>query len=348
MNLINSFSYAFIFSILLSFVMLHFLKQKNWLIDKVNTSSHKRLTSIFSSSKTVLCGGIIIFICSVVFLDHELYVLKILGGCMLIVGILSDTNKFNSPKFRFIIQFLIVLLLLVLNQNLAITDLRINFIRDILEIKFFSILFTIFCILILINGSNFLDGVNTLILGYYILVMGVIITTSIQFNLNLNPNIFYLLIFLCTVYMFNFFNKIYLGDAGSYLISFFTAFFILDFFSMNLTVSPYFICLLLWYPAFENLFSILRRVFFKSDLAKADQGHLHQLIYQFFAHNKFFDRKYLNTMTGTLINLFIFLICAIFYNYYSFTKFLVLAIFLNIIIYMFLYFIIKKKLNHFK
>ena len=180
MNSINSFLYAFIFSIFLSFFMLHFLKKKNWLIDKINTSSHKRLTIIFSSSKIVLCGGIIIFICSVVFFDHELYILKILGGCMLIVGILSDTNKFNSPKFRFIIQFFIVLLLLALNPNLAITDLRINFIEDILEIKFFSILFTIFCILILVNGSNFLDGINTLILGYYILVLGIIITTSIN------------------------------------------------------------------------------------------------------------------------------------------------------------------------
>ena len=46
-------------------------------------------------------------------------------------------------------------------------------------------------------------------------------------------------------------------------------------------VSPYFIALILWYPAIENLFSIIRRAFSKKNLSSADNLHLHHLIYQF-------------------------------------------------------------------
>ena len=62
---------------------------------------------------------------------------------------------------------------------------------------------------------------------------------------------------------FNFFQKIYLGDSGSYIVALVTSFFTLEFVNANDMISPYFICLLLWYPAFENLFTIVRRLFFK-------------------------------------------------------------------------------------
>tara|TARA_B100000795_G_scaffold256850_1_gene229590 strand:+ start:8320 stop:9366 length:1047 start_codon:yes stop_codon:yes gene_type:complete len=335
------------FSIFISFVLFYFFKINNFLVDQVNSSNHKQLTAQKSPTKSILCGGIIIFLGCVLFFDVELYIIKILSGSILFVGILSDINKLNSPKFRIISQFFIVLLLLLFNKNLAIVDLRINFINDILQIKFFSISFTIFCILILINGSNFLDGINTLVIGYYLIVLSVIIALSNEFNLYLNPNIFYLIIFLSIVFLFNFFNKIYLGDAGSYLISFLSAFFLLDFISKNDLISPYFICLLLWYPAFENFFSIIRRVFSKKKLDKPDQKHLHQMIYSFLSYNKLLNKRHTNTATGIIINLFNVIILFFSYKYYLVTESLVIVILFNISIYLLLYFFIKKQLNHF-
>ena len=247
---IQNFLLSLIFSTFLSFFLYYFFNKKNFLLDQISSSKHKQLTSKDSSNKVILCGGIIVFINSLFFFDNQLYIIKIFSFFILIIGILSDINKFNSPKFRIISQFFIVLFFLLLNKNLIISDLRIDLI---------SIFFTIFCMLILINGSNFLDGLNTLVIGYYFLVLTTIVIVSIQFNLNINPNVCYLIIFLSIILLLNFFNKIYLGDAGSYLISFLTAYFLLDFVSNNDSISPYFIFLLLWYPAFENLFSILRR-----------------------------------------------------------------------------------------
>jgi UDP-N-acetylmuramyl pentapeptide phosphotransferase/UDP-N-acetylglucosamine-1-phosphate transferase len=339
---IQNFLLSLIFSTFLSFFLYYFFNKKNFLLDQISSSKHKQLTSKDSPNKVILCGGIIVFINSLFFFDNQLYIIKIFSFFILIIGILSDINKFNSPKFRIISQFFIVLFFLLLNKNLIISDLRIDFLNSYLEIELISIFFTIFCMLILINGSNFLDGLNTLVIGYYFLALTTIVIVSIQFNLNINPNVCYLIIFLSIILLLNFFNKIYLGDAGSYLISFLTAYFLLDFVSNNDSISPYFICLLLWYPAFENLFSILRRFSLKKKVDQADQGHLHQMIYTKFKAISFINKKYLNTFTGMLINFFNFIVFLLSYKYYSLTQNLIIIIILNILVYLFLYFSLKK------
>ena len=80
----------------------------------------------------------------------------------------------------------------------------------------------------------------------------------------------------------NFFNKLQLGDGGSYLIGFFTAFYVINFISQNSLVSPYFAVLILWYPCFENLFSISRKIYQKKSISDADNLHLHHNIFLFF------------------------------------------------------------------
>ena len=39
----------------------------------------------------------------------------------------------------------------------------------LLSNDYFNIFFTVFCLAILLNGSNFLDGLNGLISGYYLM-----------------------------------------------------------------------------------------------------------------------------------------------------------------------------------
>ena len=50
--------------------------------------------------------------------------------------------------------------------------MSVDFFNSFLELKFFNIFFTLFCFAILINGSNFLDGLNGLLSGYYLIVLG--------------------------------------------------------------------------------------------------------------------------------------------------------------------------------
>ena len=70
---------------------------------------------------------------------------------------------------------------------------------------------------------------------------------------------------LTIILLFNFFGKSFLGDSGTYSLAFLIGALCIKFIYDNpQTVSPYFIALILWYPAIENLFfSIIRRAFSK-------------------------------------------------------------------------------------
>jgi UDP-N-acetylmuramyl pentapeptide phosphotransferase/UDP-N-acetylglucosamine-1-phosphate transferase len=84
---------------------------------------------------------------------------------------------------------------------------------------------------------------------------------------------------LTVIYIFNFFGKIFLGDGGSYLISCVFGVILIKFSSDNYLVSPYYVAALLWYPAYENLFSIIRKKISKKTPSTPDNEHLHQFIY---------------------------------------------------------------------
>jgi len=345
MIFIENIFFPAILCLIITLFCFSYFKKKNILLDEISYSKHKK-PNFTNSYKPPLCGGIIIYISSFIFFSNGLILLKIFGLAILIIGVFSDINKIPSPKVRIFLQILSILLFVIFS-DLRITDLRIDLFNELLDINYISIIFTTFCLLILLNGSNFLDGLNTLVVGYYILVSVILILISAKFDLSLNDNIFYFLIFLIIIFLFNFSGKIYLGDSGSYLISFFTAYFVLDFIITNTLVSPYFICLLLWYPAFENLFSILRRILFSKKVDKPDQNHLHQMIFKFFLKKKLINRKYINTFTANIINLFNFTVFILFYKYFLITKFLVLVVLFNLSVYLICYLYFKKKLNHF-
>ena len=67
-------------------------------------------------------------------------------------------------------------------------------------------------------------------------------------------------IFLSILLIFNLFNFFYLGDNGIYLLSVFTGYILINLINQNYNLSPYFIACLLWYPSFELLFSMIRKI----------------------------------------------------------------------------------------
>jgi UDP-N-acetylmuramyl pentapeptide phosphotransferase/UDP-N-acetylglucosamine-1-phosphate transferase len=231
-------------------------------------------------------------------------------------------------------------------SNIQVVDLRSDLLNTILLNNYVNIIFLTFCFLILINGSNFIDGLNGLNLGYFFIVF------SILWFLNFNSQIDYdqnkiILFILPIIFLFilNFFNYLYLGDSGAYLLGFLASIFLVDIHFQNSHISPYFIALLLWYPAFENFFSILRKTFGKFNPVLPDTLHLHQLIFRFFKQEKFKYNKYSNQISAVIIlmyNLFIFLISL---KYLNQTFFLIFLILINIFVYIVIYYLLKKKIS---
>jgi UDP-N-acetylmuramyl pentapeptide phosphotransferase/UDP-N-acetylglucosamine-1-phosphate transferase len=109
-------------------------------------------------------------------------------------------------------------------------------------------------------------------------------------------------------------------------------------------VSPIFILLLLWYPAFENLFSIIRRLTNKINLSNPDNFHLHHLLFMFIKRyfNNKIANKYINSLTGTIINFYNSIIFILASQIYFYTNYLSYLVLLNIFIYLFSYYFLIK------
>ena len=337
----NNFSYILLFNISM-FLILNFCFYKfNILIDKKSSSSHKKF---LSSDNVTYSGGLILILTIFIFNYFQNYINLIYVFFIFVVGLLSDMRILNSSFKRLIIQSIIIILF-IYNNDIQISNIKISYIDNLLENYIFpAIIFTTFCLLVLLNGSNFIDGVNLQCSGYYLsIIVCLTVFPENKFSYLSYNQISIILSFILTFVVFNFFNKNYLGDNGSYLLSFIVGIYLIEF-SNNNPVSPYFIALLLWYPAYENFFSIIRRKFFSKNLIdKPDNLHLHHLIYNNFNH---FYKKPLfkNNFTGVLIFLFNSLVFSIGRNYVYNSLIQVSLIIFSIVTYNLLYiYLIKKK-----
>ncbi len=338
MNIIGTVISVLFITIIINFVF----KKYNILIDQTNLSNHK---SFVNENKIVpLSGGLIFFLALVFFLPENYKHFNILILFIFITGLLSDLNILHSPTFRIIFQTIIIVIYLLLFDNF-VSSIRVDFFDNLLNIFFIKLFFTSFCILILINGTNFIDGVNTLVVGYFILVFSNILYLSEINNLNLDKTLVYTsLIALSVIYVFNLFGKMFLGDGGSYLISFIAGVILIKFSNDNYLVSPYYIITLLWYPAYENLFSIIRKKILNKSPSTPDNEHLHQLMYLYFKKSFDISKNFSNLLSGILICLYNLCYFFIIFDNFNRTKTLVFFIISSVFIYNLLYFLLKKKL----
>jgi len=332
----------FISVIIFSLILNYTLSKKKILLNFKGDNHQK-----FISSRYIpLSGGLILVFTSYYYLNLINFSYVFFIFC---IGFLSDIKKINSPKIRFIIQTLIVLGV-VYFSSITVPHTKINFLDQLIEYDTFRVLFTVFCILIVINGFNFIDGVNTLLIGYCLIISLSLYYLSLNnVEISLIIDFYNLITVLIALFILNFFNKLYLGDAGAYFLSLLFALCLIHTYQINNNISPYFIVCLLWYPAFENLFSILRKKKLSKSPMKPDTNHLHQIIFLFLKKTFNIKSVYLNTATGVMINFYNLICIAVATNFYNHTKIQILIIIFNIVVYIFFYRkLLHKKLKHFK
>ena len=270
--------YIYLFSLIIFILFVNkFFLQKKILINETGDIHQK----FASKTQIPLTGGLFIFLGYLYFLNDNVLSFILFSFAIFILGILSDLKFIKSANFKFIIQITIILSYVIFN-DLQVDSTRINFLDQVLRNNLVNYLFVVFCVLIVVNGTNFIDGMNTLGIGHYLSI------SSIIFYLHLNQiiiidyiSILYILILLLTVFLLNMFNQLFLGDSGSYLLGFSFSVFLISIHNWNPMISPFFIILLLWYPCYEILFSILRKNIIKRSPMSPDANHLHQLIFFF-------------------------------------------------------------------
>ena len=320
-------------SLLITFLLSYVLKKKKILL---NFTGEKH-QNFLAEMNIPLSGGIVIFVLSFYFIDLGLTGI-ILISSIFFIGILSDLKLLKSPKFRIALQIIFVFLIIKF-LDIHLVNTRIHILDIFLEYEVFNLFFTCFCILIIINGSNFIDGVNNSTLGYYLVISTILLFfESNQILLIPIIKISYLIVILITLLLFNFLNKLYLGDSGSCQLGLMFSLLLIQLYIDNQFISPFFIINLLWYPAFENLFSIFRKLTFSRSPIKADTNHLHQLIFLKFKQAKFSKNLiYLNNLTGFLIIVYNLLVLSFSSMFIQNTQIQIMIILFNIFVYILTY-----------
>ena len=333
-------------------LLILYLLSINFLLKKFNISldkeaTHEKHKSLLRKGNTTPLSGMFYFLPIILIFTNDLSILvKICCSLFFILGFLADVKIINSYKLRLVFQFLFLSILFFITKDIII-DTRLSFINNLMNYDLTRILLCTFFFMVLINGFNLIDGTNCLC------TLNLLIVSIFLFLLINNLNIDYmineskiLIIALSIFVLFNFFGKNFLGDGAVYGLSFVFGYILLKISIINNNISPYFIANLLWYPAFENLFSILRRNFSNMNNYLPDNEHMHQLIFKFYKKKKTIKKDFLlSSMIGICINLILFVNYSIGFLYYNHTITQVVLIVGGIFLYLIFYYSFKKKLS---
>lgn len=333
----------FIFSILIV-ILINFLSSYfKILIYKPNLNHKEKFNNTIFNT-----GGLIFFLYLIVlYLNHikfnnlsEFLFLTL----TFLIGFFSDIKKNFNANLRLLLIFLFSIVYIIISNNL-ILDLSFKIINNLFkDYPFFSIFFTSLCLVILINGLNFIDGVHGLTLLYGILVLS-ILNYFIYFKLGLEnaPETGLLILpILLILLIYNFSEKIFFGDSGSYVLGAVIGLYVIKLSNLEGYSYPYFYANLLIYPAFEVFFSIVRKIIKKKGPYKPDKNHLHHLIQQFYQIKYNYSLTNSKILCAISINLFILLFNLISINFYQNKYILISNIFIFVIFYTFIYLVLSK------
>jgi UDP-GlcNAc:undecaprenyl-phosphate GlcNAc-1-phosphate transferase len=244
-------------------------------------------------NKTSLSGGLIIFLNILViifcysfqgsqfenlikyFFNNNiiyLYLFLFFLTVIFLFGFFDD--KFNISANKKIIFLLIFIFFSIsLDSGLVISKINFSFFNDVFYLKEFNFFFTILCFLLFINAFNMFDGINLQsgLYSIYIFIIFFYFSENFLFLIILIPLVAFL--------YFNFKNKIFLGNSGSYLIGFLISYFTIKMFNNFNNIFSDEIFLLMLMPGFDMLRLFIFRLLNKKNPFVSDNNHFHHLLY---------------------------------------------------------------------
>ena len=270
--------------------------------------------------------------------DYLLFILPVF-----LIGLIEDIRQVIKPNIRLMSAFVSAIIFvyitsIIINRlGFYISDLLLNY-------KFISIVFTVLCVVYLIQAFNIIDGLNGLSLCTGIICL---LSIAVIAKSNLNDLIFLksltLVFILLGVLLFNFFGKIFIGDSGAYFIGLIIATITINLSLSNENLSPLVIALILIYPSWELLRTIFRRFLNKKNIFQPDAKHLHSLLYIINLQTFNLDNLKTNIFTSLQIIFLQFTIFLYIINFYNHEGLVILGIATFIFIYEFIYLIANKK-----
>ena len=273
---------------------------------------------------TINTGGLIIYIffLSVISqgeFNFNIELIVSIGFFVCLTGFIDDRINLN-PSSK-IVLLIIPSVYLILN-GISINDLGQYEHLGNLELGKFRIPFLLLAIGLLINATNYIDGIDGLLLTFFLscLIYYVLLIDDTE-TINL------LKLFIMASFLNLILNllpsknkfKVFSGDSGSLFIGFFISFITIDLYN-SFNIHPVILIWPLWYPVYDFLFVSINRLKNKKSIFKPDNTHLHHVII-----NKFNGNKISPIILFLLVNSLVILIG---YKLSEFSKLLSLCIFI--------------------
>lgn len=232
---------------------------------------------------------------------------------------------------------------------MSITRVGIDLLNVVLTYKVIGIIFTLLCIVFLIQAFNIIDGLNGLSLLTAILSFSALsiiaYETEAIYIFNFSTSIIFILF---GVLIFNFpIARIFIGDSGSYIIGLYLALSLIILTENNLQISPFVVIQILIYPSYELFRSILRRFLIGHPILKPDNNHLHSILYKNCINKYSFNPQIINSISSIKI-IFIQLVNFIYIiNFYQNDILTILGIVIFVLTYEILYKRTKIKVQNY-
>jgi UDP-GlcNAc:undecaprenyl-phosphate GlcNAc-1-phosphate transferase len=347
-------SFLFFFAgVFIYYLLLKLNKQTNFFKNRFNDSDFVKPQS-FHLSSVPRFGGLVIILLSLFYLfffqkfNIFSYSIISLGLLYSALGFFSDVKINIKPEIRLLFMFLIGFFIIYLLE-IKVSYVQFEFLDNLIKSnKIFSSLFVCLCLIFVINGCNFIDGFNGLLIGQYLIILSILYLIIYKIgNIDYLVNFIFLSIIIGVSFLiFNFpFGKIFLGDSGSYFLGTILSLIVIEINKLNLNISPFFFACLLFYIFFEVIFSFLRKTFIRrTSPLNPDRQHLHMLFFKFI-NQRINNLQKSNYLTGLLVNFLFFLIISpsiLFYNNGFFCKIYFIIL---IFIYLITYFLLSKKVK---
>jgi UDP-GlcNAc:undecaprenyl-phosphate GlcNAc-1-phosphate transferase len=260
-------------------------KNKDRIVKKIKIIDKPDKIRKLHKKPTPLLGGIMVFssffllniyLFFLLNLNKTSFIILICCTACLILGLIDDIKKI-SYKFKFSILIVIFYLLVSLDPNLQINKVYFATFNKAFYFNYFSIPFTILCLLLFINSMNLIDGID----GLCILISIILLVWLIKFFQNSEPLYIVMIISLFLILYFNLKKNIFLGNSGSLFIGCLIGLSVILNYNMeiskiNYPVENIFIAFML--PGLDMLRVFAERIFNKKNPFLADRRHLHYLL----------------------------------------------------------------------
>lgn len=225
-------------------------------------------------------------------------------------------DKYNlSANVKLLVSIILVTLIIFIDSNLLINKLNFSFFETDIELRSFSVLFTILCFLLFTNALNMFDGINLQVITYSILFFFIFVIKGLFVETS-----FIMIISLIVILFYNYKNKIFLGESGVQLIAFLISYIILKSTKNNLEVfyaDEIFMIMLI--PGLDMFRLFISRLIKGKHPFKADNMHLHHMMGSFFSNFQTFLLIFLLILSFIIFyqalnfKIFAIIICIFFY-----------------------------------